>query len=406
MHNKPTLDFTMSDSIHYEIENLLTDFGVHQNNIDWSAEISLLLIITIATFITTKAFRHIVIPMIHKITAKTKATWDDYLFNNDMMKAFCRIIPPIMLYALLPMALHERPYVLGFLLKACLIYINISMLVLISTFLKSLYKISSENEKLKNRPLKGIYQMINLIAIIVGIIIIISILLDRNPISILAGLGASAAILMLVFKDTLLGLVAGVQLSANDMLRPGDWITMPKYGADGNVIEVSLTTIKVQNFDKTITTIPPYALVSDSFQNWRGMKEAGGRRIKRFINIDINTIHFLSDNEKRTLIDKGLIGKQDISDGNEINLALFRTYILRYLTEHSKLNKEFTVMVRQLQPTSEGLPLEIYCFTNTTVWPEYENIQSEIFEHIIASSKEFDLRLYQKPSGNDFKTDF
>ena len=393
----------MNEEINNSINYILKNIGVNPNNTNLGTNLTIILIIAIITYIATRLFKHIIIPTIHKITAKTKATWDDYLFNEDMMKAFCRMIPPIMLYTLLPFAFNNNHPILDILLKACLIYLDIMILIAINTFLKSLYNISNEHEKLKDRPLKGIYQMINLISIIIGVIVIVSILLNQNPTNILAGLGASAAILMLIFKDSILGLVAGVQLSANDMLRPGDWITMPKYGADGNVIEVSLTTVKVQNFDKTITTIPPYALVSDSFQNWRGMREAGGRRIKRFINIDINTIHFLSEEEIDKLIAKKLISPKDITDDNNVNLAIFRKYILKYLNNHTKTNKDLTIMVRQLQPTAEGLPLEIYCFTDTTEWIKYEAIQSEIIENIIAISNEFGIRIYQRPSGNDFK---
>ena len=227
--------------------------------------------------------------------------------------------------------------------------------------------------------------------------------MDQDPTSILAGLGASAAVLMLIFKDSILGLVAGVQLSANDMLRPGDWITMTKYGADGYVIEVSLTTVKVQNFDKTITTIPPYALVSDSFQNWRGMRETGGRRIKRSVNIDMNTVHFCSPDEMQGFIDKGLIDpKTDINE-KTVNLAIFRNYILNYLNNHPKVNKDLMIMVRQMQPASEGMPLEIYCFSDTPDWIPYEALQSEIFEHVMAMVQEFNLRLFQRPAGTDFK---
>lgn len=221
-----------------------------------------------------------------------------------MMISFCRLIPPLVWYILLPLVFSKLPLLLEFLQKACEIYLVVCMLLLISAFLNSLYEISNEHETLRNRPLKGIYQMIKLIAFGIGFIVIISIITDSNATSILAGLGASAAVLMLIFKDSLLGLVAGVQLSANDMLRPGDWITMPKYGADGDVIEVSLTTVKVRNFDKTITTIPPYVLVSDSFQNWRGMRDTGGRRIKRSINIDLNTIRFCTEEEKKRLVEK------------------------------------------------------------------------------------------------------
>lgn len=393
----------MDKNIYNEIALILQNIGVEKNNISWGTQITLFLVALLITFLCTKLFKHIVIPLIHKITARTKAKWDDYLFNTEMMKAFSRMIPPIILYALLPFAFDQSPKLLDFTLKVCLIYLDIVTILLIGTFLNSLYNISSEHEKLKNRPLKGIYQMIKLITITIGIIILISILMDQDPTSILAGLGASAAVLMLIFKDSILGLVAGVQLSANDMLRPGDWITMTKYGADGYVIEVSLTTVKVQNFDKTITTIPPYALVSDSFQNWRGMRETGGRRIKRSINIDMNTVHFCTPEEIQSFIDKGLIDKKTDINEKTVNLAIFRNYILNYLNNHPKVNKDLMIMVRQMQPASEGMPLEIYCFSDTPDWIPYEALQSEIFEHVMAMVQEFNLRIFQRPAGTDFK---
>lgn len=379
--------------------------GIDKENISWSTRLTLIALILLISYIITKLFRHLVIPAVHKITSRTKATWDDYLFNERMMTSFCRMIPPIMFYLLLPFVFNNIPQVLDILLKGCLIYLVITTLMLVNSFLNSLYEISNEHETLRNRPLKGIYQMINLVAIGIGIILIISILIDQNAATILAGLGASAAVLMLIFKDSILGLVAGVQLSANDMLRPGDWITMPKYGADGDVLEVSLTTVKVRNFDKTITTIPPYALVSDSFQNWRGMRETGGRRIKRSIFIDMTTVHFCSDKEKIMFASRGWIDEAQAKPETQVvNLYVFRSYLQNYLREHPRTHKELMIMVRQMQPTSEGLPLEIYCFSNTTVWPEYEQIQGEIFDHILAVIPEFGLRIFQRPSGNDLST--
>ncbi len=394
----------MNNDINKEISLLLQNIGVAKDDINWGTQLTILAAILIITYTCTKLFRHVIIPLIHKITAQTKAKWDDYLFNTEMMKAFSRMIPPIILYVLLPFAFGKSPQLLNFSLKVCLIYLDIVSILLIGTFLNSLYNISSEHEKLRNRPLKGIYQMIKLITITIGIIILISILMDQDPTSILAGLGASAAVLMLIFKDSILGLVAGVQLSANDMLRPGDWITMTKYGADGYVIEVSLTTVKVQNFDKTITTIPPYALVSDSFQNWRGMRETGGRRIKRSINIDINTIHYCTSDELQSFIQKGLIDKKTDINEKTVNLAIFRNYILDYLNNNPKVNKDLMIMVRQLQPASEGMPLEIYCFSDTPEWIPYEALQSEIFEHVMAMAPEFNLRIFQRPAGTDFNT--
>lgn len=385
------------------LHNILQGANVGFAHRDWIIQVIILLGIMLISYLTTQLFRHLVMPAIQKITARTKATWDDYLFNDEMLQAFSRVIPPLVWYVLLPFAFTEEVQLLHFLLKACLVYLVVVTLFLINAFLKSLYEISNEHERLRNRPLKGIYQMISIVAIGVGIILIISILIDKDATSILAGLGASAAILMLVFKDSLLGLVAGVQLSANDMLRPGDWITMPKYGADGDVIEVTLTTVKVRNFDKTITTIPPYALVSDSFQNWRGMRETGGRRIKRSINIDLNTIHFCTDEEKRHFINRGWL-KEESAQQEVVNLHVFQTYLQHYLTVHPKTHKELMIMVRQMQPTSEGVPLEIYCFSNTSEWPKYEQIQAEIFDHIFAIIPEFGLRIFQNPSGIDIKS--
>ena len=390
------------EDLYVEIAQQLSDMGIDKENISWSTRLTLIALILLISYIITKLFRHLVIPAVHKITSRTKATWDDYLFNERMMTSFCRMIPPIMFYLLLPFVFNNIPQVLDILLKGCLIYLVITTLMLVNSFLNSLYEISNEHETLRNRPLKGIYQMINLVAIGIGII---SILIDQNAATILAGLGASAAVLMLIFKDSILGLVAGVQLSANDMLRPGDWITMPKYGADGDVLEVSLTTVKVRNFDKTITTIPPYALVSDSFQNWRGMRETGGRRIKRSIFIDMTTVHFCSDKEKIMFASRGWIDEAQAKPETQVvNLYVFRSYLQNYLREHPRTHKELMIMVRQMQPTSEGLPLEIYCFSNTTVWPEYEQIQGEIFDHILAVIPEFGLRIFQRPSGNDLST--
>ena len=392
----------------------ITSYFQYGNHITWEGKTVIILGILLFSYLITKICRRLIIPLAHKLTKRTKATWDDYLFNEKMLTAFCRIVPPIIWYIFLPMVFADIPILLTWLQHICLIYLVVVTLLLIKVFLDSLYEISNEHEQFKNRPLKGIYQMIFLLAIGIGIVIIISILLDKDPTSILTGLGASAAILMLVFKDTILGLVAGVQLSANDMLHPGDWITIPKSGVDGNVLEVSLTTIKVQNFDKTIITLPPYALVSEAFQNWRGMKDAGGRRIKRSICIDVNTVHFCSEEEIKRFEEKGWLKVQNTdcpntADGNAkrqqpiVNLEVFRCYLQHYLKNHPKVKSDLSVLVRELQPGAEGMPFEIYCFTDTIDWVTYENIQCEIFAHILAIVPEFGLRVYQRFTGSDYK---
>ncbi|WP_294587800.1 mechanosensitive ion channel domain-containing protein [uncultured Phocaeicola sp.] len=390
------------EQINHSIAQFLLYIGIDEENINWSTQIFLIIGILLISYLTTKLFKHLIIPIVQKITARTKATWDDYLFNEKMMTSFCRMIPPIMYYILLPFAFKNTPLLLNILQKVCLIYLVVSCVRLVGAFLNSLYEISSEHEALKNRPLKGIYQMVNLVSIGVGIILIISILIDKDATTILAGLGASAAVLMLIFKDSILGLVAGVQLSANDMLRPGDWITMTKYGADGYVIEVSLTIVKVQNFDKTITTIPPYILVSDSFQNWRGMRESGGRRIKRSLYIDMSTIRFCTEEEIQHFIHKGWITEEEIKKEKEtVNLYIFRRYIQQHIEHRPDINHNLMQLVRQMAPTTEGLPIEIYCFTNTSDWIPYESIQSDLFDHLIAITPEFGLRIFQRPAGTD-----
>lgn len=301
----------------------------------------------------------------------------------------------------------------------------IMMYALLSLFslLDVILNLSQKLPAASQLPLKGIFQGIKLIgAIIVGILMI-SLLIGQSPAILISGLGAMAAVLILVFKDPILGLVAGIQLSANDMLKLGDWLEMPKYGADGAVIDIGLTTVKVRNWDNTITTIPTWSLVSDSFKNWSGMSASGGRRIKRSISIDATSIHFLDEDERQRLHKAHLLKPylttrhQEISEWNQqldapesvlnhrqmTNIGTFRAYLNEYLRHHPRIRKDMTLMVRQLAPDDHGLPIEIYAFTNTVVWLEYESIQADIFDHIFAVVEEFGLRIHQSPTGNDIR---
>lgn len=390
------------EHINEEMMQLLVGMGLVENSMTWAGRIAVILAMLLLVFVVNVVFTRVVMPMIHRITASTKAKWDDYLFSRKMLRAFCRVIDPILVYIMLPMAFNDMPQLLAILVKACEVYLVVVSLMLVNTFLNTIYEMSNEHEHLRNRPLKGVYQMIKLVSAGVGIIVAIAILMDSDAASIVAGLGASAAVLMLIFKDSILGLVAGVQLSANDMLRPGDWITMAKYGANGYVEEVSLTIVKVRNFDKTVTTIPPYALVSDSFQNWRGMWDAGARRIMRSVNIDTSTVRFCTADELAAFVAEGLADEQLAAEGKPVeNLKVYRHYLRKFLAEYPELDHDQMTMVRQLQPTPEGVPVEIYCFTNTTVWPEYERIQSDIFDHILAVTPRFGLKVFQRISSID-----
>lgn len=379
--------------------------GVSESMLTWLYPLTAAFAVALFSYVCTAVFRFIVMPAVQKLTERTKAKWDDYIFNHRVMKAFRRIIPPVIWYVALPLVLTHSPGLLSFLLKVCNIYLVVVSLLFVSAFLHSLYEISEEHKKLRNRPLKGVFQMFDLLAFVVGLILIISIIIDKSAISVLAGLGASAAILMLIFKDTILGLVAGVQLTANDMLRPGDWITMQKYGANGYVREVSLTTVKVQNFDKTITTIPPYLLVSDSFQNWRGMWAAGGRRMKLSVNIDANTVRFCSADDIARFVEKGYVSASQYADAGfpVSNTQVYRDFMIGYMRSHPDVNKDLMVMVRMLQPTPEGLPVELYCFCSFTEWAPFEMFQSSMLDYAVVMAREFGLGIFQRPAGTDLK---
>ena len=346
--------------------------------------------------------RKLIVPIVRKITVRTESKWDDYLLNDAMLNDICRLIVPVAAYALIPLFLPDD-ILLKIMLKLCSIFIIIVFMKLICTFISSLYTLSSEHEKMKERSMKGFYQMLKLVVICFGSIVIISTLIGKNPLAILTGLGAGTAVLMLVFQDTIKGFVAGIQLIANDMLRPGDWITVPKYGADGDVIEVSLTTVKVQNWDKTIVTVPPYALVNDSFQNWRGMFDFGGRRIKRSINIDMNTVRFCTAEEMAGFRQQPWMEGFEETGKEEVNLYVFRHYVEYYLRHHPKVNADMIMTVRQLQPTAQGLPVELYFFSADTAWLKYERLQAEVFDHVLAMLNEFGLKVFQTPTGMDLQ---
>ena len=380
----------------------LKGVGVNPDSMYWIYWVVVLMALCLIIYIINLICSRGIIPLIRKITNGTRSKWDDIMLNDTLLKDVVRLVAPITIAAVLPVAFTDGNHVLDFFLKVNYIYMIVMVSKLLCTFFNALYDLSNQNDKLKNHPLKGVYQMLKIAVICIALIIIVSILINKNPGYILTALGASAAVLMLVFKDMIMGLVAGVQLSANDMLRPGDWISMPKYGADGDVIEVTLTTVKVQNWDKTITTIPPYALVSDSFQNWRGMHNSGGRRVKRSIYIDMRSITFCTDQQMKEFKRKGWLNGVEREDRFTVNLHVFRNYLDRYLHQHPRVNQHMTIMIRQLQPTAQGLPLELYFFSDGTAWIPYEHLQAEIFEHVFAMLPTFGLRVFQSPMGIDF----
>ena len=392
------------ETINNELMMWLQQLGVAEGSLLVVQRIVVIMGILLIAYLLDMICRKVVMPGVRKVTAKTQSTWDDYLLSDEVMTNVCHLIPPIVVYALIPFAFPNEPNFLSLVLKICTIYITVVVMKLICAFLTSLYTISSEHEKLKNHSMKGFYQMLKLIVVCIGVIIIISELISKDPIAILTGLGAGTAILMLVFQDTIKGLVAGIQLTANDMVRPGDWISMPKYGADGDVMEVSLTTVKVRNWDKTITTVPPYALVNDSFQNWRGMFDIGGRRVKRSIHIDMNTVRFCTEEELAHFKQQPWMEGFEETGKEEVNLYLFRHYLDYYLRHHPKVNQDMIMLVRQLQPTEHGMPIELYFFSANTAWVKYEALQAEVFDHVLAVVHRFGLKVFQSPTGLDLQS--
>ncbi len=374
-----------------------------EGNLVMIEKIAIMAGIILGAFIIERLCRKFVIPAIRKIASRTESILDDHLLSSEVLNNICSLITPIIIYSSI---LYIFPESLGKVVifkKICWIYITAVSIKLICSFITALYSISSEHEKLKNQTLKGFYQMLKLVVVCIGAIIIISTIIDKNPVAILTGLGAGTAILMLVFQDTIKGLVAGIQLMANDMLRPGDWITVPKYGADGDVMEVTLTTVKVRNWDKTIVTVPPYALVNDSFQNWRGMFDIGGRRVKRSINIDMHTVRFCTEAEMEKFRQEPWMKGFKATGEKEVNLYIFRYYIEYYLRHNPKVSQDLTMLVRQLQPTAQGMPVELYFFSADTAWASYESLQGEVFDHVLAMLQHFDLKVFQSPTGLDFQ---
>jgi len=366
--------------------------------------------------------KRIIISSIARLAKKSKNEWDDVFVRQKVFNRLAHLAPAIIVYYALQY-IFDADKLVDFLGNLTQAYMVIVVLLVIDAFLNALHEIYQKLPVSKGRNIKGFVQVIKIIFYFLAIILIISILGNKTPTALMTGLGAMAAVLMLVFKDTILGFVASIQLSANQMVNVGDWISMPKYNADGDVIDISLNTVKVQNWDKTIATVPTYALVSESFNNWKGMEESGGRRIKRSINIDMNSVTFLDDAQIEKLgnfhllkdyfkakqkelaeFNKSLnLEEGTVTNGRKMtNLGTFRKYLEEYLHHHPMISKEMTFLVRHLQPTEKGLPVEIYVFSKDQAWANYEAIQADIFDHVLAILPEFDLHVFQNPTGGDF----
>lgn len=384
------------------------------------AIVALLLLIFVSTWIA----RRYLIPLIEKAIRRSSNKWDDAFVERNFFNRLSLLLPIVITYLSADLMFPAESISAEFIKRLAMTTFVLAGVRILDAFTLAFQDIYSSLEITKGKPVRGYIQAIKIVAYIMAGIFIIAILTNKSPWGILSVLGGLTAVLILVFKDTLLGFVASMQLSAHDMVRVGDWIEMPKYGADGDVFDISIHTVKVRNWDKTIATVPTYALVSDAFKNWRGMNDSGGRRIKRSVHIDMNSICFCTDEmlnrfEKISLVKPYIdakkkeiaeYNKEHNIDASEIingrrqtNIGVFRAYVIAYLRNHPKIHQDMTFLVRHLQPTPQGLPVEIYVFSNDQVWANYEGIQADIFDHVLAAIPGFGLKVFQYPSGNDFR---
>ena len=402
------------------IEQLLLSWGVAERLADNLAVATLLGAILLGVYGVYWIVWRYLLALALRIAHRSAAQWDDALLEGRVLHRAVRLIPLILTLVLIDRLLPGQLELIQRILLALIILITTRTVEAFLNVVADKYHRRSTGQR---RPIRPLIQAVIILLYLFTGIFIVSVLLNKEPWHLFGLLGGMTAVTMLIFKDTILGFVAGLQLSAYDMVREGDWIEMPKYGADGDVIEVTVNTVKVQNWDKTISTVPTYALVTDSVKNWRGMSESGGRRIKRSIFIDMNTVQFANEPmlerfRKMDLLKHYVRARQEEIDADnaergidlsatevngrrQTNLGIFRAYLGHYLRSHPMINEDMTLLVRHLQPTAQGLPVEIYVFSNDKVWANYESIQADIFDHVLASLPEFDLRVYQQPSGAD-----
>ncbi len=404
------------------IESLLVTLKVPDGISNFLARILMVAAVLLISFIATYIIRRIVDGHIYRLIRRTKFTWDNMLMEKQLFMRMTLIIPGLIIYLCVPLVLDGYEQGVVIVLGALNIYFILVALLVTDAFINTLLAIYETLRVSRDIPLKSFAQVLKIILYCSGLIMVIAVTINRSPMYLLSGLGAMTAVFMLVFKDPIMGFAAGVQLTSNRMLKKGDWIEMPKYGADGEVIDITLTTVKVKNWDNTITTIPTYALINDAFKNWRGMQESEGRRIKRAIYIDMNSIAFCTSEmverfsnirhiadyieRKKNEIEKfnaslGVEASEAVNIRQLTNIGTFRAYAFAYLQNHPDINTDMTCMVRQLAPTEHGLPLEIYAFCADKRWVQYEGVQSDIFDHFLAITGEFGLRVYQYPTGTD-----
>ena len=377
------------------MNDLLTSWGLSPRYADMIDEMVVAALIILLAVALNYFFQAVVAGGIRRYTRRFPRQWTTLLMERKAVHHLLHVVPGILIYLFLPLAFVKGNEMLDFSQRVCMIYIIVAVLLTLNALLLVGLDVYNSKEMRKNHPIRGFVQVLQVVLFFVGGILAVSVLIDKSPVYLFTGLGASAAVLMLVFKDSILGFVAGVQLSANDMLRIGDWVTLPNGSADGIVQEITLNTVKIQNWDNTITTIPPYTMVNSTFQNWRGMQESGGRRVDKRIWIDLDTVRFSPADEVERLKREFPLLADYAPETQPTNSQLYRTYIERYLTSLPVVNQELDLIIAQKEPTEHGLPVRVYFFSRVKAWKEYERIQSDIFDHLLAVAPRFGLKLYQ-----------
>ena len=412
-----------------QLVSVFTDLGLSAQYAEIAAKAVVIIGIAVVSFVVNLITKKILMRLIHRIVRRTKSSWDDVLLRRKVLLRLSHLAPAIAIYFLIRIAFPGNDAVIGFIRRLAVAYMIGVVVMVIGSVLSAVNDIYETYPVAKTRPIKGYIQVGRIVIIILGVILMITTVLDKSPLGILGGIGAMSAVLILVFKDSILGLVASIQLSANNMVAIGDWVEVPNYNANGDVIEINLQSIKVRNWDKTITAIPIYALVSDSFKNWKGMMESGGRRIKRSVNIDMRSIRLCSGemieefrkfdalkgyldaklaeieayNREHGVAASPADSPSRVNGRRITNIGTFRAYLIEYLKRNPKIRQDMTFLVRQLPPGPSGLPIEIYVFSKEQAWADYEGIQADIFDHVLAVVPEFGLRVFQEPSGYDLE---
>lgn len=382
------------ENIRIFVEELISLTGLSGSAVPVLRHVLLVLIAILLAVLAGLLCRRIIVPIVRRLTAHTDARWDDVLFGEKVLISACHIVPAIVIWQLLPLVFYQYPVVRELLTRATAIYITVMTVRLVLVFISAVKELEGDERSARQQYLYSFMGVVRIVIIFVAVIIVVAIVLDRDPMKLFAGLGATSAVLMLVFQDTIKGLVAGIRLTSNDMLHKGDWITVPKAGANGIVEDMSLTTVKIRNFDNTMVTVTPQSLVDDSFQNWNGMQQGEGRRVNRTVHYDFRSIRVVDEALRKLLLDKKYFKAGEVKTGM-VNMTLYRQYLAAWLSHHPLVNPDMTLMVRQMDPTPEGLPVEFYFFLKEKEWVPYENQMAEIMEHIYAVTPDFGLQIYQ-----------